>query len=165
MFRNKHVLAALIITPILSILAYFAVDKMVSEKPKAAVAGGSYELIALPNCRYASGICGLKNGDFKVILRVTYLVDGGLLLSLESAFPLQGGRIALVENINEVGEPAALRTKDKEKLNWSVTLPKPQSEDSLIQLAIAANDSLYYAQTGLVFSHYQTKFGEDFRAE
>lgn len=165
MFRNKHVLAALIIAPILSILTYFAMDHLVSEKPKPAVEGSSYELIAKSNCRYASGLCALENGNFKVLLRATYLVDGGLVLSIESAFPLQGGGIALVENSDEVGEPVVLQTEDKEKLNWSVTLPKPQSKDSLIQVALAADDSLYYAQTGLLFSHYQTKFGEDFRAE
>ncbi|MGY0646152.1 MAG: hypothetical protein ACW7DN_16410, partial [Paraglaciecola chathamensis] len=62
MFKNKHIITALIVTPLLAIAGYFATDYIVSERPQQAQQGGQYQLAALPNCRYASGKCGLKNG-------------------------------------------------------------------------------------------------------
>ena len=103
MFKNKHIIAALIVTPILTIIAYFAMDYMVSEKPHKAQAGASYELVEKPNCRYPSGICGLKNADFEVDMHVELLDDGYMQLSLESVYPLDGVKLALVDSPNRQG--------------------------------------------------------------
>lgn len=39
MFKNKHFILALLIAPILSIIAYFGTDMALSEKPHAAKEG------------------------------------------------------------------------------------------------------------------------------
>jgi len=69
-FKNKHVITAMIVAPILAIVSYYAVDLMVKEQPKAAVEGQAYKLIAKSNCRYSSGACDLVNGDFKSTVTV-----------------------------------------------------------------------------------------------
>ncbi len=44
MFKNKHFIIALLIAPILSLIAYFGTDMALSEKPHAAKEGESYKL-------------------------------------------------------------------------------------------------------------------------
>lgn len=44
MFKNKHFILALLIAPILSIIAYFGTDMALSEKPHAAKEGETYKL-------------------------------------------------------------------------------------------------------------------------
>ncbi len=60
MFRNKHLILAFLIAPVLAIIAWFSVDYFVAEKPHSAKPGASYELIAKPNCRRFSRRCDLK---------------------------------------------------------------------------------------------------------
>ena len=68
---NRHFVIALIVAPILAIIAWFAVDKLVAPPPVAAQPGQSFKLIAKPNCRYDSGQCELVNGDVRVKLEPT----------------------------------------------------------------------------------------------
>ena len=69
MLTNKHVVVALLIAPVLSIIAWFAVDTLLGEQPQVAQAGESYPLVAQSNCRYPSGQCDLENEDFTVRIR------------------------------------------------------------------------------------------------
>ena len=67
-FKNKHLVVAMLVAPILAILAWYAIDVLVGEKPRPAEEGQSYPLAEKPNCRYGSGACGLKNADFELQL-------------------------------------------------------------------------------------------------
>ena len=163
MFKNKHLIAALIITPILTIIAYFAMDYMVSEKPHQAQAGASYELVEKPNCRYQSGLCGLKNGDFEIEMRVELLDDDTMNLSLESAYPLDGVKLALVDKPEQAGDPRDMVADNKERTHWQVVLPQATGDSSRLRLVISANSSLYYGDTATTFMIYQTSFEKDFR--
>ena len=69
MFKNKHVVIAMLVAPVLAIMAWFAVDYFVGERPHAATPGSAYTLVAKSNCRYASGQCDLENADFKLRIR------------------------------------------------------------------------------------------------
>ena len=89
MWKNKHVIIALLVAPVLAIIAWFAVDRMVAEEPQAAQAGGAYELVAKPNCRYASGECELVNNEFRLELA---LADG--VMTLTASHALDGVQIA-----------------------------------------------------------------------
>ena len=51
MWKNKHVVVAMLVAPILAILAWFAVDSMVAERAHSAKPGASYKLVAKSNCR------------------------------------------------------------------------------------------------------------------
>jgi len=67
---NKHLIIAMIVAPILAVIAYYGVDRVVSETPHKAVKGQSYPLAAKSNCRYKSGECTLKNGDISLTINV-----------------------------------------------------------------------------------------------
>ena len=151
MFKNKHIIVAMIVAPILAVIAYLATDSLVGEKPHKAEAGKSYSLVALPNCRYPSGHCTLKNAEFSIDLKVGQAGVNRMTLSLESKHPLQGVKAALVV------------ATDDTALHWTVDLSGDHSELSRLRLVVAAADSFYYGETGLAFIDYQTSFGEDFR--
>ena len=74
----------------LALIAWFAVDHLVGERPQAARAGASYPLVEMPGCRYAGGDCELKNEDFMLSIDVIETADGNGVLTLESAFALEG---------------------------------------------------------------------------
>lgn len=163
MLKNKHVIAALIITPILSVLGYFAVDFLVTEKPHAAKPGATYELVARSSCRYASGHCVLANGEFKLDIKAQFQPDGRLLLSMSSSFPLDGTKVAVVDNADSEAEPVDMQPQGDSRQQWQLMLPAPVGENGLLRLVAAANDSIYFGESGLKFAHYETSFGEDFR--
>ena len=89
MFTNKHVIIAMIVAPILSILAWFAVGNLTGEQAAPAQAGQSYPLVEKSNCRYASGCCDLENEDFKVRLSMQEGVAGQQLV-LRASHALEG---------------------------------------------------------------------------
>ena len=91
-FTNKHVVVAMLVAPILAILAWYSIDYFLAEKPHAALPGAAYALIAKSNCRYDSGECDLENGDFKLTLRPVPGASGGTALELSSRFPLKTAR-------------------------------------------------------------------------
>ncbi len=163
MFKNKHVVVAMIVAPILAVIAYFAVDLVVGEKPKQAQAGQSYSLAALPNCRYPSGHCTLKNGNFAIDLKAQEVGVNVLTLQLTSKYPLQGAKAALVEDVKQAGEPIDMQAGDTDGLNWSIELEGQQTDAAMIRLVVAAEGALYFGEAGLAFVNYETSFGKDFR--
>ena len=142
---NKHVVIAMIVAPILAIIAYFATDNLVSEKPHSAVAGQSYPLVAKPNCRYASGRCSLKNGDIELELLAS-TTAGAVNLQLQAQQPLQGAKIALA-TAAEDSEPRAMSAVDGSNLQWQLSLSDWQNDDLRLLLVVSINDSLYFADT------------------
>lgn len=163
MFKNKHIIAALLISPILAILAYFAVDALVSETPHSAMPGTSYELIAKPNCRYASGRCSFKNGDMEIHLTLTEMGDQ-VRLNLESVVPLDGVKIALVQG-EEAKEPQALTPLNTEHRIWQTTFDIAYTAEEMLYMVATTGDVFYYGETVAPFGHYETSFGKDFRHE
>jgi hypothetical protein len=53
--HNKHILAAVLVAPVLAILSYFGIGYLFGEKPQPALEGQSYRLAEKPNCRWESG--------------------------------------------------------------------------------------------------------------
>jgi len=164
MFKNKHIIVAMIVAPILAVIAYFATDSLVGEKPHKAAAGQSYALVALPNCRYPSGHCTLKNSEFQVDLKVSQAGLNMLTLNLTSKHPLQGAKVALADGTAEVKvKPADMTATDDTALHWTVDLSGNLSPASQLQLVAAAADAFYFGEAGLQFAEYHTSFGKDFR--
>lgn len=161
-FTNKHVITALIVTPILAILGYFAVDVLVREKPHSAVDGGSYPLVAKSNCRYTSGHCEMKNGALNVRIDPQFNDDGTLTLTLYSNQPLQSAQFAVADMDQDNSQPTTWSATDAQGTQWSATIAVPQPKQHL-QLVVNASDSLFYGETGLAFLNYEASFDEDFR--
>lgn len=166
--KNKHVVIAMLVAPILALISYFAVDAIVSEKPHAAKPGDRYALVEKPNCRYSSGQCGLKNGDFEVTLTTEWRDADRMLLMLKSVAPLEGALVALVEpsDVNSDGEqPLEMAPEGSDGLRWSLELPKPDRESDRLRVVVSSNQTLYYGDAAMKFTLYKTTFGEDFRQE
>ncbi|MCG8668798.1 MAG: hypothetical protein MI867_05250 [Pseudomonadales bacterium] len=166
MFKNKHILAALIIAPILSIISYFAVDHVVSERPHKAMQGAAYELVPKPNCRYQSGVCEMKNGNFEIKLHVDRLENGELAMRLSSEHPLKGVGISISNNEKIATHPSSMKPIDNSYQQWAVTISAPTTENQAtnkLRLALTANESFYYAESGLAFVDYETTYDRDFR--
>ncbi len=156
MFKNKHIIIALLVAPILSIIAYFGTDLALSEKPHAAKEGESYKLLSKSNCRYTSGICDMENGEFKIKFRSENLTNNKLELSLTSAFPLEGIKVALVDNPEQSAKPLDMQSNSKDGKNWSINLPAPANEESWLRVAAQADGVLYYGDTQTAFVKYET---------
>lgn len=159
-FKNKHVITAFIVTPILALLGYYLVDLMVKETPQAAVAGQNYKLVAKSNCRYTSGECDLVNGGFKSTLTVNQDGQNKTLL-LKSNYPLKGVTVGLVNGDKE-SKPVKMSSYGDEALSWSMPLTTQVDATTELRVAIAAQESFYFAQTTLGFIEYKTSFEKTF---
>ncbi|MAR89612.1 MAG: hypothetical protein CML06_01840 [Pseudomonadales bacterium] len=165
MLKNKHIIIAMIVAPILAVIAYLATDALVGEKPQAAAAGESYSLVTLPNCRYPSGHCTLKNAEFKLDIRLQPAAQSGpWRLLVDSPHALQGIKVALGPATAEA-TPQPLQAVADNPRQWALTLPRPPEQDDLLRLVASAGDALYYGETTLAFMDYETSFGEDFRSQ
>ena len=140
---------ALIVSPILAIIAYFAVDHLLSETPASAIAGQHYPLVAKSNCRYASGQCSFNNGDVNITLLSDNQPNGTLALKLISKQPLQGAKIALASPLNNT-PPQAMVLTSKDAMAWEALLPAPPN-NSHLRLVISLQDALYYGETETTF--------------
>ncbi len=164
-FRNKHVVTAMIVAPLLAVLAYFAVDMLVKEQPHVAVAGEAYPLLAKSNCRFSSGQCDLKNASFNSTLRVEANSEKAGVLTLSSSHALQIATVGFVTSGGLEIAPSPMLANDQSQKQWSLDLPDNISSQSAVRVALQANDAFYFAETELTFANYQTSFEKDFRKQ
>ncbi|WP_416396609.1 hypothetical protein [Allohahella sp. A8] len=158
LMTNKHVVIAMIVAPILAILAYLGTDAMVSEKPAPAKVDASYPLVAHSNCRYESGLCELENGDLLITMRFEEGRPGLSLTSnhaIDAAF-VQIGKTA-VEPPN-IMHPVQDETTDSGKL-WQLELAAMPAAEDLLRLVVIRNGSRFFVETSTAFSIYDNGFG------
>lgn len=163
-FKNKHVITAMIMAPILAIASYYLVDLAVKEVPHKAVAGGAYKLVAKSNCRYSSGKCDLENGDFKSTVRVLQNAQQQII-SLRSDNALQMARVGFVSGDGTEYAPIQLTASDAAGKEWQSVINVVTDESTLMRVALSANGAHYYTETNMAFSDYQTSFNQDFRKQ
>lgn len=154
-------IAALLIAPVLALVSYFGVDAMVSDKPSQAQPGHSYALVAMPQCRYTSGKCTLKNAEFKIELTPQQVDANTISLTLHSAFPLQAAKMALVQEASEAGSPLPMQPTDTKGQDWKIDLHGSHGKNSRLRLVVVAGDAFYFGETGLDFITYATSFEAD----
>jgi len=141
----------MLVAPLLALISYFAIEAFVGETPHAAEEGKSYQLAEKPNCRYNSGSCGLKNGDFELMLIPETIDEDRLLLTLSSEFPLEGVVLGLVTDGAEDSPPIDMRPMDDKGLVWSLDFALPDAEHSRLRLVASANHSLWFGDAALKF--------------
>ena len=151
-WKNKHVIIATLMAPVLALIAYFGTSALVGETPQAAEPGGSYKLVEKPNCRYSSGACGLKNNDFELSLSYERPSAGRILLKIESEFPLDGVMIAMGESETEQDQPVPMQQMDSENLTWSLNIANPDPEYHRLYLVASTGQSLYYGDVATKFT-------------
>jgi len=145
---NKHVVIAMIVAPILAVMAWFAAGQFTGETPQAAVPGQSYPLVEKSNCRYPSGACDVENEGLR--LRLTAGEAGGNELLLTSSHPLDGVVLGL-GSADEETEPAAMRAADGQRLEWRLQLGAAPLPVQRIRLVALAAGSSYFADVGTTF--------------
>jgi hypothetical protein len=150
--KNKHLLAASLVAPLLALMSYFAIDYFVGESPHAAEAGQSYQLVEKSNCRYDSGACDLQNGEFRLSLSPEWGGEGQLLLTLRSEFPLEGVVISLVASEVDDNPPVNMQAISDDGLAWSVNLDNPVPGKDRLRLVASANQSLWFGDVALKFA-------------
>jgi len=157
--KNKHLILAMFIAPVLAIIAYFAVDYMVSEEPQVALQGKSYKLVASSNCRYESGACTLTNGDIEIKLRVDEPSNEQAVLKIYSELAIQNIIISMLDE--KVTEPLFLNPEKVDKNNWQVKFEIDSPENKKLRFGFNIADSLYYVETTAIFMDYSTAFSRE----
>lgn len=150
MFTNKHVVVAMLVAPVLAIMAWFAIDYFLAERPHAAKPGDSYKLVAKSNCRYASGECDLANGDFELNLKPTAISSTALTLSMHSRFPLRRATIGFI-NSSPQALPSDMASQDNQALRWTATMAIPEDDASMLGLVVSSQGSDYFAEVPTSF--------------
>ena len=158
--KNKHVIVAMIVAPLLAVMSYFAVDALVGEKPHVAVSGQAYPLVAQSNCRYTSGACDLENASFRSTISFD---EESKVLLLESSHALQNATIGFLSKENSESVPVSMLPVNAARTQWRLDTVDLVDENSIARIALQANDAFYYAETGMSFIEYKTGFEKDFR--
>jgi len=158
--KNKHVILAMFVAPVLAIIAYFATDYVVSEKPRQAQQGNSYKLAAKSNCRYQSGQCTLYNGDVEVNVRAERINGSLIELSLHANMPLQNVLVSSVVATEET-DPVVMQPAVSEENTWRAKIDIFDVEKSAVRLVLELSGLLFYAETPAVFIDYDTTFSRD----
>lgn len=149
MFTNKHVIIAMIVAPVLAILAWIAVGQMVGEPPRVAQPGQSYPLVEKSNCRWESGACDLENEDFKLRLTLQEGVSGPEFV-LTSSHALEGVVLGVADSATSA-QPAAMRASDGQGLEWRMALAEKPGTAQRIRLVARASGSSYFAEASTTF--------------
>jgi hypothetical protein len=146
---NKHVVVAMIVAPMLSILAWLAVGELTGEEPQLARPGQSYPLLEKSNCRYASGVCDLENGD--LTLRLSSPGDALIrLLELRSSHPLDGVVVSIGDPAVEVS-PVPMTAVSKEGLLWTIAFDTGIERHWRIRLVASSAGAAYFGDAGSAF--------------
>lgn len=160
MFKNKHVITAMIVAPLLAIMSYFATDYLVADLPSAAKQGESYSLLARSNCRYESGKCTLENGDMEVQLQIVNQEPGQAVLKAWSSAPLKGARIALRKD-QDISPALALTQTNENGTHWQLVMTDHQLQSQELRIAMATQDNIFFGDTQTHFFHYDTSFSRE----
>lgn len=148
MTTNKHLLIAMIVAPVLAVLAWIAAGQLAGEKPQVAAPGKSYPLVEKSNCRYSSGACDLENEEFR--LRLTAAASGSGELLLTSTHPLDGVVLGVGLPAEET-QPAAMQAADEKGLEWRLELGSAPRPAQRIRLVALAGGSSFFADAASAF--------------
>ena len=151
-FKHRHVVVAALVAPVLALIAYFGMDYIFSETPQVAQEGQSYPLVEKPNCRYDSGLCGLKNNEFELDLSYRRLGVSRLVLNLESVFPLEGVMLAVVRNENDDQPPVPMIAAGTDGTQWTMEIMVSDPQTQRLRLVASAGGALYYGDVSTRFT-------------
>lgn len=146
--RNRHVVIALLVTPLLAVGAWFAVGYWVAGDaltPQPAAVGASYPLVERSGCRYAGGACVLANGDLE--LEVS-LPAGSTSLSVASSVPLDGVWVAVDQS--EPTPPIPGR-HGGDGIHWQVSLGSTLTADDRLRVVVERAGSRFFGEMSLRF--------------
>ena len=148
MFKNHHVITAMLVTPILAILAWFAVGTFVGEKPQPPQSGEVYPLVEKSSCRYASGLCELENNDLRLTLRFDDSAAAAMVL--EASHDLESVLLSVASPEGDPGPRAMVATDDSGQ-RWRLLLAAPPGPRDRLRLVLSRRGTAYYAEASTAF--------------
>ncbi len=151
MWTNKHVIIALLVAPLLAIIAWFGVDAIVADRAESAKPGEHYPLVARSNCRYESGQCDLVNNDFKLVIRVVEVRPGETTLALESEFLIANARLSVSSGDIEILATAVQESLSALPVQWIVTIASSPVPPDILRIAVTVQQSIYFAEVPVIF--------------
>lgn len=143
LFTNKHVVIAIIVSPILAVLAWYGVGQITGEKPQAAQQGSSYPLVEKSNCRWESGQCDLANEGVKLNLTLD-----NTTLAVSSSLPLERILVS-VDAATAKPQPSAMTQRGD---SWLLDIKRKPGAQERIRLVAYAGGSLYFADASTTFT-------------
>ncbi|CAA0100965.1 Uncharacterised protein [Halioglobus japonicus] len=148
---SRHFLIAVVVAPILALLAWFLVGEIGAETPQRARAGQSYPLEAQSNCRYASGVCDLENVELTA--RLIYREDADArFLQLDASHALSGA-IMSVGLSGAAPAPLAMSPAGDDARRWVLPLLDQPDPEQRIRLVLSVAGSKYFVETSTAFLH------------
>jgi hypothetical protein len=148
LLTNKHVIIALIVTPVLAVLAWVVVGQFAGEKPRPAAPGRDYPLVEQSNCRYESGLCELSNEDFRLQLVLERETDP--VIVVRASHGLDGVLLA-VGTVEANPPPETMQAADGGGREWRLLLGRVPAPDERIRLVATAGGSAYFAEASTRF--------------
>jgi hypothetical protein len=146
-FKNKHIIASMIIAPILAVISWFAVDHFVKEVPHQLESGNHYKMLVKSNCRWGSGKCDLENNDIKITLTVANNLKNKTL-NLNSSAELTTVQVGIAKNIEEHSIPQKMLKVDES--NYIINFDTIDS-NKILQLVASINGAIFYATIPTIF--------------
>ena len=160
MWTDRHVIAALLVAPVLAILAWFAVGSLGGEKARPARAGAAYPLLEKSNCRYESGACDLENTDFKARLSFSGYPSGhspghlsagaGGRLELYASHAVDSVLVSLTRAPGD-SAPSAMLAADNEGRRWRLELERRPDREQRLRVVLSRRGTAYFAEASSAF--------------
>lgn len=148
LLTNKHMIIAMLVAPVLAVLAWFAVGEFAGEQAHKAEAGREYPLVEQSNCRYESGVCELRNEDMVIKLSLEQGADEVLVLRASHA--LEGVLMAIGPPESSL-PPDKMRTADGRGKEWRMLIGGVPGPQERIRLVATAGGSAYFAEASTRF--------------
>jgi len=102
----------------------------------------------------------LNNCDIDITLVSEKTADNQLAIHLHSTLPLQGAKIAFTDNEGQPF-PENMTAMNNEQTEWQVSISNPINDDTRLHIALAVDDTIYYGESGTVFTNYATGFSRE----
>lgn len=160
MWTDRHVIAALLVAPVLAILAWFAVGSLGGEKARPARAGAAYPLLEKSNCRYESGACDLENTDFNARLSFSGYPPGyppghlsagaGGRLELYASHAVDSVLVSLTRAPGD-SAPSAMLAADNEGRRWRLELERRPDREQRLRVVLSRRGTAYFAEASTAF--------------
>ena len=148
MLRNRHVIIALLLAPLLAVLAWFAVGALFGEKPRSPRPGEIYPLLEQSGCRYAGGACELENADLRVGL--SYSEESGGGIELTSSHALDSVLMSVARPEEDTG-PRVMEAADEAGRRWRLAIgPRPHRRER-IRVVLSRAGVAYVAEASTEF--------------
>lgn len=160
MFTNKHIITALLVSPLLAVLAWFAMGALLDEPPREAEPGQAYPLVESSNCRYDSQQCDLYNEDLRLSLSLQS-DTGRPILGLTSSHRLDAVLMAVAASEDD-SFPTSMLREDSEGRHWVLQLQGVPTDAERIHLVVQSRGSQWYADTSTAFlAPYRAATGDE----